>query len=227
MPISSLRVESDFAVTAHNNQIQLRFAVKHRPHSCQVKVYRVIDASAGRAGVGSGPKHLGTYAFSSRNRSRASTATGQVANGLVVTADNLGDVQEGLPQALGLNELDAAAGHSAIGVNAPEGLDERCSALTALESLGIGKDAHRTAPDGAISDGDGLRAVLVQVADVAALGACLWRHSVFGFNQVVIAINALRDDVPAFKVEDVSHGLVGRQFPTRICCVSLKVRVSR
>ena len=37
------------------------------------------------------------------------------------------------------------------------------------------------------------------------LGARLGRHGVFGFNQVVVAINVFGDDVPAFEVEDVGH----------------------
>lgn len=57
----------------------------------------------------------------------------------------------------------------------------------------------------AISNVDWLRAVLVQVADVAALGARLGRNGVFGFNQVVVSVNVLGDDVPAFEVEDVGH----------------------
>jgi len=74
MTISSLRVETLVAVTAHHNQIQRRLAVKHRPHSCQVKVYRVVDATAGRAGIGCRSQHLGAQAFGSRNWRRASTA---------------------------------------------------------------------------------------------------------------------------------------------------------
>ena len=129
----------------------------------------------------------------------------QVADGLLIASDNQGDVQEGLSTALRLDEFNAAAGHSAVGVDATQGLNECGSALPALESLSIGQDAHRTAPDGAVADVDRLGAVLVQVADVAALGARLGRHGVFGFNQVVIAINMLGDDVPAFEVKDVGH----------------------
>lgn len=246
MPISSLHVESDFAVAAHNDQIQLRFSVKHRPHSGQMKVCCVVDAATGCTGIRCGSQHLRTQTWlvavwkhvdgqpiNHVSDDAAQLAVnlrfvdtkplwqpwpvfgvesvdvvaGQVADGFVIASNKLGDVQERLAKTLRLNELNTSAGHSTIRVNATQGLNESSSALSALEPLSIGKDAYRTASDGAVADVDWLWSMLVQVADVSALGARLGRHGVFGFNHILVAVSVLVGWRPAFEVKNVSHAL--------------------
>lgn len=68
MSISSLRVvESDFAIGTHHDQIYVWFVFEQRPHSGQVKLGSLIDATARCAGVRSFPEHLGSKAFFARN----------------------------------------------------------------------------------------------------------------------------------------------------------------
>jgi len=140
---------------------------------------------------------------------------GQCADGLVITADVLSDASEGVSQTLLLDVLDATSRHARRRVDAAQRLDERAAALAASEALGVGLDAHRTAPNRAISKNDHFGAVLINAANYAAFLACIRQNCVVGRDDVFIAFTANAGWLPPRQVKDVGHKTsLARTFKT-------------
>lgn len=131
---------------------------------------------------------------------------GQVADGLVVAPNLLGDAHEGVPQAPGPDQGSAALRHAPVRLDARQRLEEGLPAVPALVALHLGLELGGRAPDRAVRVGHQLGAVLVQVADGAALLAGLRLRSVLRFQQVVpFGVGGLGQHGPAVEVEDVGH----------------------
>ncbi|MNR34325.1 hypothetical protein D3C85_1520890 [compost metagenome] len=86
---------------------------------------------------------------------------GDVADGLLIAADVLGQAREGIAQALGADVLHAALRHAPFGLYPAKGLQGGSAALPALIALRLGHQLHMGTPDGAIAVGDNLGAVPV------------------------------------------------------------------
>ncbi len=130
---------------------------------------------------------------------------GQVPDRLVVAAHILRNANEGIPQAVGLDEGGAPLGHAPVGQDAPQRLQEGLPAASALVPPHLGPQAGRRPTERSVQVGGLLGAVPVQVADGAALEAVGRLGRVLGLQHVHPVLLVAIQDGPAVQVEDVGH----------------------